>query len=65
MAKVPYVLHIGVGEPATNIVQFAEDNQCDQIVMGPDGLGNLSSLFSGSVTARVVQETDIPVLIMK
>ena len=64
-AKIPYVLHIGVGDTATNITQFAADNQCDQIVMGPDGLGNLSTLFSGSITARVIQETEIPVLIIK
>jgi nucleotide-binding universal stress UspA family protein len=64
-AKVDYVTHIGVGEPAHVIVQYAKEKAIDQIVMGTRGLGTIAGLVMGSVTTKVVTLTEIPVLLIK
>lgn len=64
-AGVLYTFHISVGDPAELIVQFARDQQCDQIVMGTRGLGRLGSLLLGSVASRVIQLADVPVMLIK
>lgn len=64
-AGVLYTFHISVGDPAELIVQFAHDQQCDQIVMGTRGLGSLARLLLGSVASRVIQLADVPVMLIK
>jgi nucleotide-binding universal stress UspA family protein len=64
-ASVAYVHHIGVGDPAATIVKYAEKTGCDQIVMGPRGLGSLSSLLLGSVTLKVLSLSQVPVLLLR
>lgn len=64
-AGLDYKFHIGVGDPAEVIAQFARDNECDQIAMGTRGLGNLASFLHSSVTAKVLQLSDVPVLLIK
>ncbi|MFM8443594.1 MAG: universal stress protein [Methylococcus sp.] len=64
-ASVDYTFHIGVGDPAEMIVQFARDHQCDQIVMGTRGLGKFSILLLGSVASKVIQLAEIPVMLIK
>lgn len=57
--------HVAVGEAAESIVNFARQHHCDQIVVGPRGLGALPGLLLGSVTTRVLQISDTPVLILR
>ena len=65
-AKVPYQFHIGVGgEPAEVIAHYAKDKKCDQVVMGTRGLGSVAGVLLGSVTTRVIQLVDVPVLLVK
>ncbi len=64
-AGLAYAFHIGVGDPAETIVQFAREKQCDQIVMGTRGLGKLASLVLGSVASRVIQLAEVPVMLIK
>lgn len=64
-AGVPYQYHITVGDPAEMIVRFATEQQYDQIVMGPRGMGNIEGLLLGSVTNKVMQSATIPVLLVK
>ena len=63
-AGVPYVHHVSVGEPAEVIAEFAKQKGCDQIVMGTKGLGS-TSLLLGSVTAKLIHLSDVPVLLVK
>jgi nucleotide-binding universal stress UspA family protein len=63
-AGVPYVHHISVGDPAEVIAEFAKQKGCDQIVMGTKGLG-ATSLLLGSVTAKLIHLTVVPVLLVK
>lgn len=64
-AKVSYVTHIGIGEPAHVIAHYANEKSVDQIVMGARGLGTIAGLVMGSVTTKVVSLTDVPVLLIK
>ncbi|TCZ74242.1 universal stress protein [Paenibacillus albiflavus] len=53
------------GGAAESILEFAEDKQCDLIVIGSRGLGGIREFFLGSVSHNVVQHAKIPVLIAK
>jgi len=64
-AKVAYVTHIGIGDPAHVIAHYANEKAMDQIVMGTRGLGAVAGLVMGSVTMKVVGLTDVPVLLIK
>ena len=46
-------VEVVVGDPANEIVAFANRANADCIVMGRRGLGNVSGLFAGSVTHKV------------
>ena len=54
-----------MGEIAATIVGYARDKHCQQIVMGSRGGGGLSGVLLGSTAIRVVQLTDVPVLLVK
>jgi len=64
-AGINYVFHIGVGEPAEVIAQYAADKRCEQIEMGSRGMGTLSNLVLGSVATKVIHLTKVPVLLVK
>ena len=64
-AGVAYRHHVIVGEPVTMIVQFAEEIQRDQIIIGPRGLGAIKGLLLGSVASKLIQLSTVPVLLLK
>ncbi len=64
-ATVKYVYHIGVGEEAEVICQYARDKEVDQIFMGTRGLGQVSTLVLGSVATKVIHLSPVPVLLVK
>lgn len=64
-AKLPYEFHISVGTPAEAIVQYANEQAVDQIVMGKQGQGSLQTLLLGSVVSKVLHLASCPVLIVK
>lgn len=64
-AGIKNAFHIGVGDPAEVIVQYAEDKQCEQIVMGTRGLGTVSNLVLGSVATKAIHLAKVPVLLVK
>jgi nucleotide-binding universal stress UspA family protein len=64
-AKVQYVTHIGVGEPAHVITGYAKEKSIDQIVMGTRGLGTVTGMVLGSVTTKVLGLAEVPVLLVK
>jgi nucleotide-binding universal stress UspA family protein len=53
------------GQPAQSILEYAHENNCDLIVMGSRGLGAIREFFLGSVSHNVVQNSKVPVLIVK
>ena len=64
-AGLAYTYHISIGTPAEAIVQYAQEQQVDQITMGAQGHGMLSALLLGSVVSKVLSIADIPVLLVK
>jgi nucleotide-binding universal stress UspA family protein len=53
------------GDPATTIVQTAEDENADFIVIGTHGRTGLTRLLMGSVAEAVVRRAKCPVLTIK
>jgi nucleotide-binding universal stress UspA family protein len=53
------------GRPAERIVEIANKESCDLIVMGSRGAGGIKEFFLGSVSDRVADEASCPVLLVK
>ncbi len=53
------------GRPHLQIIQYAETNQVDLIVMCTRGQSGLSRWLMGSVSDRVVRVADVPVLLVR
>ena len=56
-----YSVHVTRGEPAREIVRYAESNRFGGIVIASDGLGSVSEMIFGSVTAKVLRTSRVPV----
>lgn len=55
---------IGRSPLINNVLGFAGNNQCDLIVMGTQGASGLRKTIIGSVAARVIEKSDLPVLLV-
>ena len=64
-AGMAYAFHISIGTPAEAIVQYAAEQQADQIVIGARGQGALSTLLLGSVVDKVLHLAQLPVLVVR
>ena len=53
------------GDPATGILQVADELKCDLIVLGTHGRTGLGRLLMGSVAEKVVRTAKCPVLSVK
>lgn len=53
------------GEPAQKIIETAGNKQCEMIIMGSRGAGPLRGTLLGSVSQKVVTNSQCPVLIVK
>ena len=63
--SVPCVHKLLVGDPAEAIIQVAESDGVDLIVMGTHGRTGLGRLLMGSVAESVVRRARCPVLTVK
>lgn len=54
-----------LGYPSDTIVATAKSTGCDCIVIGSRGLSGIEHILLGSVSEKVAQMADIPVLIVK
>ena len=54
-----------MGPVAPTIADYAAEQGCDSIVMGTHGRGGLADLFLGSVAAKVIHLTRLPVTLIK
>lgn len=61
--KVNYCLEIG--HPSERIIALAKKEKVEAIVIGSRGLSGIAEFFLGSVSSKVSQYADVPVLIVK
>ena len=62
---VPYQHRLVIGQPGQSILQVAEEEGVDMIVMSTHGRTGLSRLLMGSVAEEVVRKAKCPVLTVK
>ena len=53
------------GDPAEIIVQTAQEQNCDLIIVGTHGHGAITDVLIGSTAKRVVRHSTIPVLVIR
>ena len=67
--EMPEDIHVNstveLGSPAETIVETAEDEGYDLIVMGSRGLGRFEGFLMGSVSQYVLQHVHCPVLVVR
>jgi len=56
---------VEVGRPTTAIVDYADDHDVDQIVMGSHGRSGVSRILLGSVAETVVRRASVPVTVAR
>ncbi|MGG6241523.1 universal stress protein [Nodosilinea sp. AN01ver1] len=56
---------VKIGNPSSEIIDYAEDNAVDLIVIPSRGRTGLSRFFLGSVAERVVRFARCPVLVLR
>ena len=54
-----------ISNVADHILQAEKAENCDAIVLGSRGFGKLEGLFRNSVSQAIVENADIPVIIVK
>jgi len=51
--------------PGKSVCRYAHDEDMDMIIAGSRGLGNVRGIVLGSVSYKIVQDAECPVLIVK
>jgi len=64
-ADVEFRMETAVGEPAREIVEFAEDEGVDTIIVGNHGREGVSRVLIGSVAERVVRRAPMTVTVVR
>lgn len=60
-----YSSHILVGDPATEVVNFIEENGIDLVIMGTHGRQGLNRIVFGSMAEKIARHSPVPILIIK
>lgn len=66
-ARVPYAVHVFIGQAAPIIAECARDLRCSLVVMGTHGFSKIAHWLLGSVSRETVHliDPDIPVTLVK
>ncbi|UTF55236.1 universal stress protein [Natronosalvus rutilus] len=62
---VEFRIETAVGDPARELVEFAEDNAVDHIIVGSHGRQGVSRVLLGSVAEKVVRRAPMPVTVVR
>ena len=57
--------NLEIGHPSERIIALAKKAKADAIVIGSRGLSGIAEFFLGSVSSKVSQYANVPVLIVK
>ena len=64
-AGVDFELEVGLGDPVNMLNEIVENYQCDAVIMGARGRGDVRSALLGSVSHRMAHDAGVPVTIVK
>ncbi len=64
-AGVAYHEHIFVGDPAETMARHANEHGYDEVILGTRGQNPVSTLLLGSVSTKLLQLADMPVVLVK
>jgi nucleotide-binding universal stress UspA family protein len=64
-ARIPCQTRVLVGPVAESLVKHAKAKGCDMLYVGNRGAGAVKNAFIGSTAARVLELSDLPVLLVK
>ncbi|PKL59338.1 MAG: universal stress protein [Methanomicrobiales archaeon HGW-Methanomicrobiales-4] len=64
-AGLTYDLKVAIGDPSVEIVNIAQKEMADLIIIGSRGLGALKGVLLGSVSQKIAQAAPCPVMIVK
>ncbi len=56
---------ISEGDPASTIIDLANEGKFDAIIIGHRGYSYVEDFFIGSVTLKVISKANIPVIVIK
>ena len=62
---VKYKIRVEVGDPAESIVDVAQYEKCDTIIMGARGFGSFDKEGLGSVASYVKENAECPVILVE
>lgn len=62
--NIPLVTEIREGDPAKEILTYAETYGIDHIIIGSRGLGNIKGTLLGSVSSKVIHTAKCPVTVI-
>ncbi len=65
LQNVDYEVKILHGTPGPTMIEYANEEQIDLVVIGSRGLNSLQEMVLGSVSHKVVKGVDCPVLMVK
>ncbi|MGY5149702.1 MAG: universal stress protein [Candidatus Nitrosopumilus sp. bin_68KS] len=63
--SIKFKKEIVFGHEAKEIIDFAQKNKFDLVVIGARGRGKLKQMLLGSVSNSIVQSSKVPVLVIK
>ncbi len=58
-------LEITMGRPDREIVEYAQENDIDHIIVGNQGRSGVSRVLLGSIAERVVRRASVPVTVVR
>ncbi len=62
---VDFRTEIAVGDPAREIVRFADEHDIDHIIIGNHGRSGVSRVLLGSVAEKVIRRSSVPVTVVR
>ncbi|WLR43315.1 universal stress protein [Bacillus carboniphilus] len=63
--SITYKLEVALGDPAKEILSYADSIKSDCIIMGSRGLNALNEVLLGSVSHKILHDSSCPVLLIK
>ena len=63
-AGVKLVIAMRIGEAGQKILEYAQEQDADLVIVGRQGAGAVGKILFGNVTERVVRKAGCPVLVI-